>query len=473
MEFTVRDFGPIKDATLSLGNLTVICGRNNTGKTYLTYSLYNFLSFATDFFDGIRIKLPQEQVERFVQGGTANFDGFALAENYNTCFQNGNMQRFAEKMPELSTVQEAIVKNASFSFTADVEEIKRRWSDREIPQLRVRLPREGFFIEARKKRDSGMIEFRLATGLEARAQEGGVEDRPNDPLRPGVLEQHLHRILSYLLNHCLPSAFVITCERTGISVFRNEFLIYKDLAFNDDAGIETFRSLRERFQFKGYPKPIRKDLEFVLRYNEVIKEKSALTLEHPDIIRLFEEIVGGEYGLRENNAVLFSPRGQKIALTLVEGSSSVRSLAELNFYLKHKAETGQLLILDEPELNLHPAAQRKLARLLVRLANAGIRVFVTTHSDYFIREFNALMMLNDLPESAFNRINANAEYSKEDLLDARKARFYVLANGETLPMTSVPGFGIPVKSFDDTIEQFNELYGTILQAMEQPDHELA
>lgn len=41
--FRFSNIGPVKDASLQLGRLTVIAGRNNTGKTYIAYSLYGFL----------------------------------------------------------------------------------------------------------------------------------------------------------------------------------------------------------------------------------------------------------------------------------------------------------------------------------------------------------------------------------------------------------------------------------------------
>ena len=41
--FTFRNIGPIKKAEMELGDLTIIAGRNNTGKTYVAYTLYGFL----------------------------------------------------------------------------------------------------------------------------------------------------------------------------------------------------------------------------------------------------------------------------------------------------------------------------------------------------------------------------------------------------------------------------------------------
>jgi len=46
------------------------------------------------------------------------------------------------------------------------------------------------------------------------------------------------------------------------------------------------------------------------------------------------------------------------------------------------------LVYEEPEAHLHPELQRKLARLLVRMARQGTRLLITTHSDVFVQEIN-------------------------------------------------------------------------------------
>ena len=47
MKFKFENLGPIDNAELKLGDLTVIAGRNNTGKTYLAHTIYGFLK---DFY---------------------------------------------------------------------------------------------------------------------------------------------------------------------------------------------------------------------------------------------------------------------------------------------------------------------------------------------------------------------------------------------------------------------------------------
>ena len=43
MKLRFKNLGPIQEADLELGDLTIIAGRNNTGKTYLAYALYGFV----------------------------------------------------------------------------------------------------------------------------------------------------------------------------------------------------------------------------------------------------------------------------------------------------------------------------------------------------------------------------------------------------------------------------------------------
>ena len=63
MKVSLRNIGILDEADFEVGDITVICGENNTGKTYATYSLYGFLkfveeinSYAFDAIDEVSIK---------------------------------------------------------------------------------------------------------------------------------------------------------------------------------------------------------------------------------------------------------------------------------------------------------------------------------------------------------------------------------------------------------------------------------
>ena len=113
-------------------------------------------------------------------------------------------------------------------------------------------------------------------------------------------------------------------------------------------------------------------------------------------------VLGGKVDLDESGGlptpeIVYSPERDgtvKGKFTLEHTSSMVSELAPLILFLKYRVNPGDLLILEEPESHLHPAAQRRLARGIVRLVNAGVRVLVTTHSDIFVSQINNLMRIS-------------------------------------------------------------------------------
>lgn len=48
------------------------------------------------------------------------------------------------------------------------------------------------------------------------------------------------------------------------------------------------------------------------------------------------------------------------------------------------ARTGAIIVVDSPEAHLHPRAQSAMGRLIARMASAGLRIFVETHSDHLL-----------------------------------------------------------------------------------------
>ena len=59
------------------------------------------------------------------------------------------------------------------------------------------------------------------------------------------------------------------------------------------------------------------------------------------------------------------------------GESAVAKLV----HKLYKAEKGSLLLLDEPEVSLHPGAQKRLLEyILVNIRDKGLQVVISTHS---------------------------------------------------------------------------------------------
>ena len=99
-------------------------------------------------------------------------------------------------------------------------------------------------------------------------------------------------------------------------------------------------------------------------------------------------------------AFVYRPRKAERDIRLTQASSMVSELASVVLLVRGGVRAGDTLLIDEPEAHLHPAAQTEMATFLARLARAGVRVVITTHSDWLLQEIGNLMRAGALSEAA-------------------------------------------------------------------------
>ena len=95
----------------------------------------------------------------------------------------------------------------------------------------------------------------------------------------------------------------------------------------------------------------------------------------------------------------YRPQGWDNDLALANASSMVSELAPVVLYLRHVIEPGNVLIIEEPEAHLHPAMQVQFMRQLGALVKAGVRVIVTTHSEWLVEELGNMVRRSQLPSN--------------------------------------------------------------------------
>ncbi len=94
--------------------------------------------------------------------------------------------------------------------------------------------------------------------------------------------------------------------------------------------------------------------------------------------------------------VLYRPQNAEQTLRMSQSSSMVSELAPLVLYLRGIVNHGDTLIIEEPESHLHPRAQTQIAITLARLVRAGVRVIITTHSDWLLEQIGNLIREGEL-----------------------------------------------------------------------------
>ena len=95
----------------------------------------------------------------------------------------------------------------------------------------------------------------------------------------------------------------------------------------------------------------------------------------------------------------YRPTDWKRDLPLMNTSSMVSELAPVVLYLRHIVQPGDVLIIEEPESHLHPAMQVAFTRQLAAVVRSGVRVVLTTHSEWVLEALANLVRLSDVDKS--------------------------------------------------------------------------
>lgn len=111
-------------------------------------------------------------------------------------------------------------------------------------------------------------------------------------------------------------------------------------------------------------------------------------------------IIGGEVKYNSDiKKFLFNKEGKDILVTNV--ASGIKSFGILQMLLKKGIlNERSLVILDEPEVNMHPKWQIKYAELLVDLAKTKkVKILLTSHSPYFIEAIQVYSKKKDFDQN--------------------------------------------------------------------------
>ena len=465
MKISVENLGILKKAEFELGELTLICGDNNTGKTYATYALFGFLDNWRRF---LSVDIPDAAVSELLTSGVTRVDVTSYAMQAADILGQG-CNRYVRDLPRVFASKSDRFQNTRFVVSLDPDtfaSVSNRVFERRIVPSNEISGSEGdaILLLSKVKGDNHLVISLLKTSKRDLWPVRIIQEVISD----GIIELLFHGVF--------PRTFIVSAERTGATMFR------KELDFNRNRLLEEvgrsdgdFDPMDFLFRYRqDYPSPVKVNVDFIRRIERIVKEDSFLVGEHQSMLDEFSDIIGGVYLAEGNDTVYFETKSH-LRLTMGESSSAVRSLLDIGFYLRHVARPGDLLIVDEPELNLHPKNQRRIARLFARLVNLQVRVFATTHSDYIVKELNTLIMLNqDKPH--LKRVAKKESYQPNELLDPAKVKVFIaerpveLVGSKRRKMrypTLVPAaieadFGIEARSFDETINEMNEIHDAIV-----------
>ena len=457
--FRFKNLGPIEEAELELGDLTIIAGRNNTGKTYMVYALYGYLKKWRELRP---LKLADSLIDNALKAVS-----LTLEELTSRVLAEGRASWKVER-EALSKERVQVIRELNRKYSKEVLADVFNSSHDTFERASIEAELSNF---PEKHRFS--IEVGSGTVISMEFDDGEIVLSYSFSLSEADLAvEHLRLagwISSFYLFFLVRSIselgyvpFILSAERFGISLF------YKELDFTKNRLVDLLQKIgddksRESLSpfdlIEGttsrYSLPIKDNIDFTRDLSNIQKERSDIVESKPfDDIK---DMMEGYYRSTDDEVRFISKarKARSFNIPLHRTSSSVRGLSDLYFFLRHICKKDQLLIIDEPESHLDTANQIEFARLMARLVRAGVKVLITTHSDYIIKEINNLIMLSRSFDSKSELVK-KLKYKKQDFLPPESIRAYVAEKNSLTPCT-IDQFGIDMPVFDKTINDINRV----------------
>ena len=446
LTISVKNFGPIAEGSVDLKPLTIFVGPSNTGKSYMATAVYAVMRAARSV------------------GNEAAFDGRSVTVVFRvTPYGIGNSNSADTKavVRELQNFADKEVINPDL-LVSDLPESTTSWLKEETGE-RLRIvqqhildqllllhgePSEFAKYGSKANRTSLSVsqhtpQLNLEVGLPQTVNPTPDFDistisapvqaiellrrvplgRESDLLPPGTKMLLVDPIVLSVLDGVPTNSYYLPASRSGIIRVERPLI----------SSIIRQSSLPES-QRLGLPVSLGVISEFLADFVGISQE-NRLSDSNADLdngIKFLESrVLHGEIDLDES-AGLPRPdvtyRTEAGKFTLNQTSSMVSELAPLILFLKYLVRPGDLLILEEPESHLHPAAQRQLARGIVRLVNAGVKVLITTHSDIFVSQINNLLALRQASEELIEQ----GGFGPEDFLQPDQVGAYLFRYSQEL-----------------------------------------
>lgn len=373
MRLYLKDFGPINEAKINIGRINVVGGQNATGKSTTSKILYSFLransSRRQEITYGALVNKIKDE-SRFIQG-------------YIHSHSEDSNVNFRDLLRKLSV-------NSDLDDIIDVfDEIKDR-----IDSVNIL---DDFKEEIYKRTDK--IDDLISR----------VEKNQN-PLYISIMRKLLKDEFS-------------TTDFDGIFCIKGNFkdspygftINFKDGDFNND---DIFQSkgwflLNDVYYIDSYTlldlnqklglddsehakflnKNLRKDAdESGDLFDEEIN-KDSIKLE-----KEINELINGEF-VFEKGELSYIPENGTPCL-MKNTASGIKQIGIIQLLIANrKLKDNSFLIMDEPEVNLHPEWQVKFAGVLVLLVKSlNVSIYINTHSPIFIEAISAFSELYGLDD---------------------------------------------------------------------------
>jgi len=203
MRIFLKNLGAIKQATFELSDLTLICGKNNTGKTYVTYALYGFLHTWQRF---VTVDVPRQKINEIINVGVTKIDIAKYAKKSNDILTEA-CQKYTQKLSNIMATNSEYFNNTEFNIELelDIDSILHK------PFVRTLHSKKSVLVSFSKTHKENILTVSLIT------------DMDEVQLPDVIIKDSISDVISEILfDAYFPNPFIASTERTGAAIFSKE-----------------------------------------------------------------------------------------------------------------------------------------------------------------------------------------------------------------------------------------------------------
>ena len=399
----IENFGIINHADLDISKINIIAGKNSSGKTTISKLLYCFItSFSIDG-ENLTFESMKDRIDFRIN------DLFHIFQEDNEILNKITQIRLkleSTNKSQLTIIHEVYeeLENLINSIDFENKEILLEMLENDKHLIGIINPSD-FYLYLIKNEFSGDEEI--------------LNNFNNSQI---TIYNDLENPFDYSIR--------IT---DGIGILSNKKL--KNMSFNREAiYIETPYFLDYRIPFAQASIYGQKPYHQFLLYQKLMDQSSKNDIldefENKKTIefeRKLNSIIEGKFKI--DNSGLFKFKQNSKEFSLANTSTGIKTIGMIQILLENrKLHKNSYLIMDEPEVHLHPEWQIKLAEILVLLVKElGVTLFLNSHSPLFIEAMEVYSTKYETKnDTRLFLTEKNKENDKYDIIEIPFKKIYEL-----------------------------------------------
>lgn len=364
MRLSIKNIGKIENASIEINGITVVAGENNTGKSTIgriLFSVFNGFYKVDDKITGERCRSIDNLIELIYQN--VDSDAYYLADTRELAEEF--LINAEDYKNNIQAIEEKIIKSAEEyddEFTAKIE-------DTNTAELVLRIK------ELLNISDEEILRAVLEKSLAAEFN-GQINNIFAD--EEGKIELQIRN-----------KKVIISVRDNRVIKLQNSIRLLTEAIYLDDP-----------FILDGDRRIYRKSGAYIVDHKTQLKrklirpqrdanivEEIAVNNRLEKVFKKISKVCGGDIVRNQQAGYGYRRKNSDKVLDIRNVSAGLKTFVILKQLLQSGAvEYNGTIILDEPEIHLHPEWQLVFAELIVLLHKEfGTHILLNTHSPYFLR----------------------------------------------------------------------------------------